>query len=193
MSNIKYRSCVGALIFNDQGQVLVCKRASKKKTAVGKWQFPQGGVEAGRDEDYYFAVLREIKEEVGLEVTDDKLRFVSKIEEPLSYLYEYKNSITKAIGKVFNHNGQMIHWHLFFLPKDLISLIDLGFEEKPEFDECKWFNFDDFLNQEEQPNNNDQTLPVPFKKEMYKQLLTLSNPIIEQYLQQQQQQQIKNK
>lgn len=146
-------------------------------------------MEAGRDEDYYVAVLREIKEEVGLEVTDDKLRFVSKIEEPLSYLYEYKNSITKAIGKVFNHNGQMIHWHLFFLPKDLISLIDLGFEEKPEFDECKWFNFDDFLNQEEQPNNNDQTLPVPFKKEMYKQLLTLSNPIIEQYLQQIQQQQ----
>ncbi|EAL62095.1 NUDIX hydrolase family protein [Dictyostelium discoideum AX4] len=169
MNEAKYRSCVGALIFNQNNQVLICKRSSKKKTAVGKWQFPQGGVEVEKNEDYYVAVQREIKEEVGLEPSIDTLKYVSKLQNPLSYIYE--DSPKSRSG---GHIGQMIHWYLFYLPNDLIKTVNLNVEEEPEFEECKWFGFEEFI------NNNEMI--VPFKKDMLHSLFLESQPIINHYL-----------
>lgn len=57
---------VGALIFNDQYQLLLTKRGPKAKNEVGKWEIPGGGVEFG--ESLKEAVVREIKEELGITI-----------------------------------------------------------------------------------------------------------------------------
>ncbi len=50
------------------GKFLIVKRSEKEDNLPGKWLFPGGKVEVG--EDALQALLREIKEETGLEVHD---------------------------------------------------------------------------------------------------------------------------
>lgn len=57
---------VGALIFNDEGKLLLAKRGPKAKNERGKWEIPGGGVEFG--ETLEQALKREIKEELNLTI-----------------------------------------------------------------------------------------------------------------------------
>jgi 8-oxo-dGTP diphosphatase len=54
-----------AIIFNECSQILITRRSANTSHA-GKWEFPGGKVEIGETADQ--ALIREIKEEVGLEV-----------------------------------------------------------------------------------------------------------------------------
>lgn len=57
---------VGALIFNDQGQILIAKRTNKVRNEPNKWEFPGGSVRFGEKcED---AVVREVKEEFDIKI-----------------------------------------------------------------------------------------------------------------------------
>ncbi len=56
----------GALIFNDEGKVLLSLRGPKAKNEVGKWEIPGGAIEFG--ETIKTGLQREIKEELGIEV-----------------------------------------------------------------------------------------------------------------------------
>lgn len=56
----------GAMIINDQGQVLLCKRSQSASNEKECWENPGGGVEFG--ETLEAAMRREIKEELGIEV-----------------------------------------------------------------------------------------------------------------------------
>lgn len=57
---------VGAMVFNDEGKLLIAKRGPLAKNERGKWEFPGGAVEFGeRCED---AVKREVKEEFDIEI-----------------------------------------------------------------------------------------------------------------------------
>lgn len=56
----EFRPNVAALLVNEAGQLLVCERV----TIPGAWQFPQGGIDPGEDPES--ALVREVKEEVGL-------------------------------------------------------------------------------------------------------------------------------
>jgi 8-oxo-dGTP diphosphatase len=57
---------VGALIFNDEGSLLLTLRGKQAKNEVGKWEIPGGAVEFG--ETIQEALKREIKEELGIEI-----------------------------------------------------------------------------------------------------------------------------
>lgn len=59
---------VHTAIFNDDGEFLVIKRASHRKTYPDFWDIPGGTLEDG--EDPIFGAKREIKEEVDLNVGD---------------------------------------------------------------------------------------------------------------------------
>ncbi|MBN1481831.1 NUDIX domain-containing protein [candidate division KSB1 bacterium] len=93
-------------VFNSRGQLWLQKRASSKKIQPGKWDTSVGGhVSSG--EKINDAVLREIKEELGV----DKIP-----HEPL-YMYIMKNEIESELVYTFRgfHDGPFI-W-----PKDEIE------------------------------------------------------------------------
>jgi mutator protein MutT len=58
---------VGAVIRDHDGKCFLARRGKEARNESGKWEFPGGGVEFGeRLED---ALIREIREEYGFEVT----------------------------------------------------------------------------------------------------------------------------
>ena len=57
---------VGAAIFDKDGRLFITQRGEKAKNERGKWEIPGGGVEFG--ETFKQAIIREIKEEVGVEI-----------------------------------------------------------------------------------------------------------------------------
>ncbi|HSX00201.1 MAG TPA: NUDIX domain-containing protein [Patescibacteria group bacterium] len=57
---------VGAMIFNDRGELLLCKRGQAAKNERGCWECPGGGVEFG--ETMVSAVIREVQEELGIKI-----------------------------------------------------------------------------------------------------------------------------
>jgi len=57
---------VGAMILNDKGEVLLCKRSKNASNERGCWEVPGGAVEF--NETLEDAVKREIKEELGVEI-----------------------------------------------------------------------------------------------------------------------------
>lgn len=57
---------VAAAIYNDQGKVLIVRRA-RGQSGEGDWEFPGGKVESGEND--HQALAREIAEELSLEIT----------------------------------------------------------------------------------------------------------------------------
>lgn len=68
-----------ALLENQEGRILITKRALTKKWAPGSWEIPGGGAHAG--EDSTMAVCREAFEETGIRV----------VPENVKVLYSYRN------------------------------------------------------------------------------------------------------
>lgn len=57
---------VGAVIFNQEGKLLLTLRGKKAKNEVGKWEIPGGALEFG--ETFHQAIKREIKEELDIKI-----------------------------------------------------------------------------------------------------------------------------
>lgn len=57
---------VGALIFDKEGKILLCKRSQNAKNERGCWEAPGGAVEYGETLEH--AILREMKEELDIEL-----------------------------------------------------------------------------------------------------------------------------
>lgn len=62
---------VGAVIFNQDGKLLVALRGDNVSNEAGKWEFPGGTIEYG--EKIKDAIVREIKEEFGIDIEVIKL------------------------------------------------------------------------------------------------------------------------
>ncbi len=57
---------VGAMIFNEKGELLMLKRGPASKNERGRWEVPGGGVDFGETQAQ--AVVREMKEELGVDI-----------------------------------------------------------------------------------------------------------------------------
>src|ERR1035438_4649283 len=67
---LKHRA-VHVLVFNSRGEVFLQKRSLKKDTAAGLWDSSTSGhLDSG--EDYDACAVRELREEIGLEVESDR-------------------------------------------------------------------------------------------------------------------------
>ena len=77
----EYMLYVLAMLQDTQGRYLIIRRALDKKWAAGQWEVPGGGVLAG--ETSAQAVVREVREEVGLDI--------AAATQSLEPLYSYSN------------------------------------------------------------------------------------------------------
>lgn len=79
MGDGQYLLYVLAIIQDMQGRILITQRSMEKHWAAGWWEITGGGVSAGETSEE--AIVRELAEEVGLDVAD----------YPLEVVYTYEN------------------------------------------------------------------------------------------------------
>ena len=80
-----YGLTVRGIIKNDNGEILIVKRHPKSKTDPEMWELPGGKVEKG--EFFTDALVREIKEEVNLDVN------VGDFAEAIQNDYSHKRTV----------------------------------------------------------------------------------------------------
>ncbi len=95
----QYAVIVVGLIERSDRRFLATRRSEDKKWAAGWWEIPGGGVRAG--EASAQAIVREIKEETGLDVTDAR--------GGLMYTYSREN-----LKKGDNYFVDIYHFHMDF-------------------------------------------------------------------------------
>jgi putative (di)nucleoside polyphosphate hydrolase len=141
-----YRSGIGVMLLNRQGQVFVARRNDVEGEA---WQMPQGGIDSG--ETPRQAALRELREEIG---TDD----AEIIAESKEWLYYDVPADLAQKAWTKKWRGQRQKWFvLIFKGQD--SDIDLA-TEHPEFNAWRWVPVEEL-----------SALVVPFKRQIYINLL----------------------
>jgi putative (di)nucleoside polyphosphate hydrolase len=146
-SDSLYRPCVGAMLLNPLGRVLVGHRLDSTSDA---WQMPQGGVEKG--ENPADAVLRELEEEIGTA----KARIIAE-----SAGWRRYDLPARLQGKVWGgrYRGQRMKWFLLaFTGRDADIRPDAV--ANPEFKAWKWVEPADL-----------PKLIVAFKRPLYEEVL----------------------
>jgi len=101
----RYRIAVAAIIFDDQGRILLCKHTYRK---FHPWGLPGGGLEyRERPED---GVRREVWEETGLEVQVEKLLYAEGApnNQHISLIY-----LCKIVDGVFQPNYEISQTEFF--------------------------------------------------------------------------------
>lgn len=78
-----WRVIAVAIIHNEQGEYLICKKPANRGVFAGQWALPGGGIEPG--EHMEAALRREVREEVGLEVLDVTQLFFKDGQYPKHY------------------------------------------------------------------------------------------------------------
>ena len=144
----RYRRGVGIMLLNRDNKVFVGARIDNTDEA---WQMPQGGIDKG--EEPWAAGLRELEEETG--IPPHLVEKVSNTPERLKY-----DLPTELRSKLWGGKwkGQDQDW---FLARFLGTDEDVNIATKhPEFRDWKWID----------PQHLPELI-VPFKRELYRQLL----------------------
>ena len=157
LSKRPFRSCVGLMVFNKNGNVFCGQRLDNKAEA---WQLPQGGIDEG--ELPIEAGYRELKEETSI----IKVEFVGEYPEWLNYDIPLPLADNLWDGK---YRGQTQRWLLFyFFGKD--DEININ-TPKPEFKNWIWLN--------------PQQLPqkaISFKKNIYNKINKVFIPVLNNFI-----------
>ena len=139
------RSGVGIVLLNKENKVFVAKRIDNPKNF---WQMPQGGID--KDEDFYTAALRELKEETSI----TSIKLIKEIEGNFTYILP-----DNLIGIIWKgkFRGQKQKWFIMRFTGDK-SEINIK-TKHPEFLDWKWIDLENLTE-----------IAVPFKLEVYKKL-----------------------
>ena len=149
------RNGVGVIILNKNNQVFVAKR---KDNPVDRWQMPQGGIDPG--ETAVDACMREMAEEIGT----SSAQLLCEHSEWLYYDIPLPLADRLWHGQ---YKGQKQKWMLLrYNGADADINIETA---EPEFCEWKWLPPDKLID-----------LAVPFKRDVYRHILTVFKPHIEQ-------------
>jgi len=147
------RSGVGIILLNKENKVLVAKRIDNPKNF---WQMPQGGI--NKNEDFYTAALRELKEETSIV----SVKLVKEIESSFTYILP-----DHLIGIIWKgkFKGQNQKW---FIMRFIGNESEINIQtKKPEFLDWKWIDLEDLTK-----------IAVPFKQKVYKKLTPKIKKII---------------
>jgi putative (di)nucleoside polyphosphate hydrolase len=152
LNKLPYRQGVGIMLANKEKKIFVGKRIDNRAA----WQMPQGGVD--QDENIVDAAKRELKEETGV----SSIKIIKKSDK--IYTYDLPDYL---LGKIWKgrFKGQEQTWFLAqFLGEDDEINLD---QKNAEFKKWKWVNIDELPD-----------LIVPFKKELYQELVKEFRPFI---------------
>ena len=116
----EYVVVVEILILNSKGQILLGQRSANKRRNPLKWETTQGSVKSG--EDSKEAALRELKEELGIEVLDRNLNYVQTLKDDDEHIFK----------------------DMFWAKKD-IDINDVKFTDGEVVD-AKWVDINEFNN-----------------------------------------------
>ena len=143
--NLPLRSGVGIVVLNNENKVFVAKRIDNPKNF---WQMPQGGI--NKNEDFFTAALRELKEETSIV----NLKLIKEIDDKFTYILpDY------LIGIIWKgkFKGQIQKW---FIMRFVGNESEININTKhPEFLDWKWIDLKDLTK-----------IAVNFKLEVYKQV-----------------------
>ncbi|MGE0387369.1 MAG: RNA pyrophosphohydrolase [Gammaproteobacteria bacterium] len=149
-----YRENVGIVICNDAGRVFWGRRVG-----MNAWQFPQGGIDGA--ETPIMAMLRELREEVGLEPGD--VEVLGSTQDWLHYRlpkrFVRSNQVPVCIGQ------KQIWFAVRLLSSE--SAVNLRVCNRPEFDTWRWV-----------PYWRPISEVVSFKRRVYKRALTELAPLV---------------
>jgi putative (di)nucleoside polyphosphate hydrolase len=152
LNKLPYRQGVGIMLANKEKKIFVGKRIDNRAA----WQMPQGGVD--QDENIVDAAKRELKEETGV----SSIKIIKKSDK--IYTYDLPDYL---LGKIWKgrFKGQEQTWFLAqFLGEDDEINLD---QKNAEFKKWKWVNINELPD-----------LIVPFKKELYQELVKEFRPFI---------------
>ena len=136
---------VGIILLNHENKVFVGKRIDNPKNF---WQMPQGGID--KNEDFFIAALRELKEETSIV----SVKLIKEIDDKFTYILpDY------LIGIIWEgkFKGQIQKW---FIMRFVGNESEININTKhPEFLDWKWIDLKDLTK-----------IAVNFKLEVYKQV-----------------------
>ena len=147
------RNGVGIVLLNSENKVFVAKRIDNPKNF---WQMPQGGVD--KNETFYTAALRELKEETGVE----SVKLIKEIDNWLTY--ELPKNL---LGKIWKgkYRGQKQKW---FIMRFVGNEEEINIKTKnAEFKEWKWIDINQLMN-----------VVVSFKLDVYKSIVKELNILL---------------
>jgi putative (di)nucleoside polyphosphate hydrolase len=146
---LKWRLCVGVVIFNSKNEILVGEPIGKQ----GSWQAPQGGVDSvmgknGKLETLIDAAKRELYEQVGLETGKHVLlEKIGSCNTTIKCRYKTEGTGSWLENKGFS--GQELNWTFFRcadsnLERDpsLVCNLSRLNGESAEFCSMKWMSLD---------------------------------------------------
>lgn len=147
------RNGVGIVLLNSENKVFVAKRIDNPKKF---WQMPQGGV--NKNEDFYTAALRELKEETSIV----SVKLIKEIQDKFTYvLPDY------LIGIIWKgkFKGQKQKW---FIMRFVGNEEEINIKTKnAEFLEWKWIDANQLLN-----------VVIDFKLDVYKSIVKELNILL---------------
>jgi putative (di)nucleoside polyphosphate hydrolase len=156
MKDLPYRPAAGIMLLNAANKAWVGLRIDNVAEA---WQMPQGGLDPG--EDARAGALRELEEETG--ITADMVEVIAQSSRTFDY-----DLPPELVGKLWKgrYRGQRQTWFLMrFLGRDEDVKLDMP---HPEFRAWKWA----------EPSHLPDMI-VPFKKQLYRDVLQEFAPLIE--------------
>jgi len=119
----KFRAAVAAIIFDEQGRILLFKHTYRKL----EWGIPAGGLEYGEQPEK--AIIREFFEETSMQIKVEKLLLAesSKADHNISLIFlckivsgSFKESLEISEMKYFDVNDLP---HMLFAEKNLIRSV----------------------------------------------------------------------
>lgn len=130
-----YHKAVVVFIVNSKNEVLIQQRSSNKKLWPNKWDITAGG-HALAGEFGYEAVIREAKEEIGIDINVSDLIF---------------------IGCTISHNeqGDIInnHFNEFYIVKKDLNIEDINLQLE-EVQDIKWISKENIIKMIKERNEN---------------------------------------
>ena len=142
-----YHRAIAVLVINNNNEILMQKRSSRKRIYPNLWSiFVKGHVQSG--ESSIDACIRELSEEIGINIEQDELKYLYTIFEEV----------------IDNDYIERIFYDTYILRKDF-NLNDITIQEE-ELSDIKLVNYDEVISL---IKNNDKSLVPNF--EDYKRII----------------------